>query len=241
MPLAPRQRRSLESAHLARDLAALLGPDAADRRLIRLARLESTLLSVDRADATAGERIVASLTDPDGFSLEAVAEVLDEALARGMTEAAEAAATVIGAKAGGAEPAMPPSVRAAVVRAMDCGDLGVRFAAARTLAVAGPIGPYAGRSRMVETLLDCATSKGVVRAVVAHPDRFERQRLVSSVAALGYTPTDAVRGRDAVVAARESCDTRLPRGERHAFERPLRGIPERDEFGLRIRVDVAAR
>lgn len=62
---------------------------------------------------------------------------------------------------------------------------------------------------MLETVLDCATSRGAVRAVVAHPDRFERQRLASSVAALGYTPTEAVRGRDAAVAVRESCDTRL--------------------------------
>jgi hypothetical protein len=207
--LTPRQRKSLEAAHLARDRAALGELDAASERLVLLARLEATLLVVDRADASAGERIVAAVSSAEGPSATTIASVLDEAMQRGMAEAAEAAATVIAEIAGSPPRPMEPAVRRSLVRALSAPDLAVRFAAARAVAIAGPRGLYAGQSRVVETLLDCATSTGVVRAVVVHPIAGPRQELAAAVAALGYAPTTVVRGRDAVVETRDSCDVRL--------------------------------
>jgi len=207
--LTPRQRRSLEAVHLARDLSALGRLDAASERMVLLSRLESTLLVVDRADASAGEKIVAALSSAEGPSANSIASVLDEAIGRGMAEAAEAAATVIAETVGSPPRPMEPAVRRSLVRALSAADLAVRFAAARALAIAIPRGLYAGQSKVVETLLDCATSTGGVRAVVASPNASVRQELAAAVATLGYAPTTVVRGRDAVVRTRDSCDVRL--------------------------------
>ncbi len=249
--LTPRQRRSLEAAHLARDRAALGRLDPASERMVLLARLESTLLVVDRADASAGEKIVAALSSAEGPSATTIASVLDEAMVRGMTEAAEAAATVI-AETAGSRP-MEPTVRRSLVRALSAADLAVRFAAARALAIVAPRGLYAGQSKVVETLLDCATSTGIVRAVVASPNAIVRQELATAVATLGYAPTTVVRGRDAVVQTRDSCDVRLvvigadlgtPRPHETAeflamipTDGPLRVVIARDEADLD---DIAA-
>lgn len=246
--LTPRQRRSLEAAHLARDLAALGRLDPAAERLVLLARLESTLLVVDRADASAGQKIIAALSSAEGPSATTIASVLDEAIGRGMAEAAEAAATVIAETVGSPPRPMEPTVRRSLVRALSAADLGVRFAAARALAIAAPRGLYAGQSKVVEALLDCATSTGIVRAVVASPNATVRQELAAAVATLGYAPTTVVRGRDAVVQTRDSCDVRLvvigdtlgPPGARETAEflariptdGPLRVVVVHDESDL---------
>lgn len=251
--LTPRQRRSLEAAHLARDRAALGPLDPASERLVLLSRLESTLLVVDRADASAGQKIVAAVSSADGPSATTIAAVLDEAIGRGMAEAAEAAATVIAETVGPPPRLMEPAVRRPLVRALSAPDLAVRFAAARALAIAIPRGLYAGQSKVVETLLDCATSTGIVRAVVASPNATVRQELAAAVATRGYAPTTVVRGRDAVVQTRDSCDVRLvvigdtlgPPGARETAEflswiptdGPLRVVIAHDEADL---ADVAA-
>lgn len=207
--LSPRQQRSLEASHLTRDLAALGGLAGSGERLILLAQLEATLLVVDRADASAGQRILAAVSTGEGPSASTVAAVLDEAIDRGMTEAAEAAATVIAETAASPDNGMEPAVRRSLLRAVSAPDLGVRFAAARALTILGPRNSYAGQSRVLDTLLDAATSTGEVRAVVADPRAARRQELAAAVASLGYAPQTVARGRDAVVAVRDDCDVRL--------------------------------
>lgn len=209
-PLTDRLRRAVEAIHLSRDLEGLGPSDGRTIRLILLARLEMAVLVAEAtADASPQQRFSVALTGPEGLSIPSIAEVLDDAVHRGMSGAAAAAASVIADAPLTAGDAALPSVRRSLVRTLGAPDLGVRFAAARALVLKGPRSLYAGKSHVVETLLACATSTGAIRAVIAHPNRLVGQEIAADVAVLGYTPTVVTRGRDAVVSARANADTRL--------------------------------
>ncbi len=218
--LPPRAARAQEAMHVARDMMALGPPNPAAVRLALLARLEE-LLVLAGDPATAVERIDPAalreaVTGPDGFADTTVAEILDLAIERGMREAAAGAATVLGRQAAagagdtraGDEP-LSPAVRDAVLRAVEVPDDALQFAAARTLALRAGPPAYRGSSRVVEVLLRAATSRGLDRAVVAHPVLAEAQDLAAGVSRFGYEPVIVSSGRDAVLAVRESADVTL--------------------------------
>lgn len=212
--LPPRAARAVEAAHLARDLAALGASEPPHVRLVLLAQLESLLVSAGDP-ATAAERIGVktlreALSPPGGFTAEGAAEILDEAVKRGMWPAAAAVAAAIGPE-DGTEPAapLPVPVRKALVRALAVPDPALQFAAARALALAAGARPWAGSSRMIEVLAHAATAGGDDLAVVAHPDRATAQELAAGVSRYGYRTIDVSTGRDAILAARASADTVL--------------------------------
>lgn len=212
--LPPRAARAVEAAHLARDLAALGAGEPAQVRLVLLAQLESLLVAAGDP-ATAAERIGVrtlrgALSPPGGFAAETAAAILDDAVERGMWEAAEAVAAALGPEAG-KEPdaSLSVAVRKPLVRALAVPDPALQFAAARTLALAAGDPPWAGSSRVVEVLAHAATAGGDDLAVVAHPDRAVAQELAAGVSRFGYRTIDVSTGRDAVLAARANADTVL--------------------------------
>ena len=229
--LSPQAARTQEAVHLARDLAALDATDPDAVRLVLLARLESLLAAagdpLTALDRVPTEQFQAAVMGPDGFDYEAVADVLEIAASRGMFAAAAGAARAIAAAnadavakvtedqatddqaAAKVAAALTPAVRAPLLRALAVPDATLQFEAARTLAQAGGDPPYRGSSRVVEILLQAATSTGEEIAVVAHPDAVVREELATNLSRFGYRIEKVASGRDAILAARASVDTVL--------------------------------
>ena len=208
--MSPRAARARDAMHLARDLMALDARDPATVNLVLLARMESLLVTSGDASSLAPKELQAVLAGPDGFSPETAADVLDTAIAHGMGEAAAGVAAALAPPRGGrATQPLSPAVRKALVRALALPDAGLQFAAARTLALAAGEPPYPGSSRVVEILAHAATSTGVDRVVVAHPDTEVVDALATGVSRFGYEPVRVSTGREAIFAARERADTVL--------------------------------
>jgi len=217
--VSPRTARSREASHLARDLVALGSRDPAVKRLVLLARLEDLLVSAAAADSLTPEALRQPLTGPDGFDPETAAALLDDAIVRGMCEAATATARAIMPPAGSGGPAadpatvagtdVAPAVRDALLRAVAVPDAALQHAAAATLARAGGPPPYRGSSRVVAVLGHAATATGTDRAVVAHPDPVVAEHLAAGLARFDYRVETVRTGREAIFAARESADTTL--------------------------------
>jgi hypothetical protein len=215
----PQVARAREAMHFARYLQALDVRDEATVDLVLLANLEAALATggdpitvLDRVPATAIREVLAG---PDGFSVATAGRVYEQAVERGMWLAARAVATglvtddkTVTAKAG-EKGTLPPAVRDVLVRSLDVPDAALQFAAARALVLTAGEPPYRGSSRVVEVLLHAATSTGIDRVVIAHPDAEVAHLLASGISRFGYEPVRVSTGREAVFAARSSADTVL--------------------------------
>jgi hypothetical protein len=215
----PRVARAREAAHLARDLQALSPTDEAAIDLVLLAQLE-TLLVTGGDPLTVLERVPAAkvretLTGPEGFSAAVAGRVFEQAIERGMWQAAAAATIPLLPEGAAVTPptgtvgTLPPAVRDALVKALGVPDATLQFAAARALALAAGEPPYRGSSRVLETLMFAATATGRDRVVVAHPDLAVAHELAAGVSRHGYEPVVVRSGRQAILAARGSADTVL--------------------------------
>jgi hypothetical protein len=217
--VSPRMARAREAMHLARDLQALDVDREAVIDLVLLAQVETLLVTGgDPATVLARlepEQVRKALTGPEGFDAERAGRVFEQAVERGMWQAAAAVAQGLVpdqgsvAKAAGQPGTLSPTVRNALVRALAVPDTAVQFDAARTLALVAGQPPYRGSSRVLETLLYAATSTGRDRAVVAHPDLEAAQQLATGLSRFGYDPVRVATGRQAIFAARGSADTVL--------------------------------
>jgi hypothetical protein len=228
--LPPQAARAQEAIHLARDLAALNATEPDAVRLVLLARLEALLATagdpITAIDRVPIEQLQAAVTGPDGFDYEAAADVLEMAASRGMFPAAAGAARTIAAASAAAAAkttgdtaeeqaaadeaaSLTPAVRTSLLRALAVPDATLQFEAARTLALAGGDPPYRGSSRVVEILLQAATSTGEEIAIVAHIDAVVREELATGLSRFGYRVEKVASGRDAIFAARANIDTVL--------------------------------
>jgi hypothetical protein len=185
-------------------LAAVTGPEgfdyeaAADVLEIAASRgMFAAAAGAARAIAAANAAAVAKVTDAPATDDEAAGDT-----ATGKRTAEEQAAAAEAA-------ALTPAVRAPLLRALAVPDATLQFEAARTLALAGGDPPYRGSSRVVEILLQAATSTGEEIAVVAHPDAVVREELATNLSRFGYRIEKVASGRDAILAARASVDTVL--------------------------------
>lgn len=210
--------RVREALHLARDLMALGATEPDAVRLVLLSRLEALRGPTPGPVPPEFEpgQLAAVLTGPDGLDIEAVADVLELAVSRGLFAAAAAAArgleeAVLPVEKPLDAPAapLPPAVRGALVRALAIPDAELQFAAARTLALAAGPPPWPGSSRVVAVLAHAATAAGSDRVVVAHHDADIAHELAVGISRFGYRPAVVSTGRAAVIAAREHADTVL--------------------------------
>jgi CheY-like chemotaxis protein len=223
--LPPRAARAQEAMHLARDLIALDVRDPAAVRLVLLAQLEGLLATTTdpAADPTTlpPAQLRAAASGPDGFDIDTAADLLEEAIDRGLWETAAAVATALEPPAVTTSddrspvlppmrPAvLPPRVRDTLVRALAVPDAAIQFAAARTLARGAGDPPWPGSSRVVAVLDHAATATGVDLAVVVHPDPEVARSLARGLERFGYRTVTARTGREGVFAARASADTTL--------------------------------
>lgn len=210
--------RVREALHLARDLMALGATEPDAVRLVLLTRLEAMRGPAPGPVPPEFEpgQLAAVLTGPDGLDIEAIADVLDLAAARGLFAAAAAAARGIEEAVLPPErpldapiAPLPPAVRQALVRALAVPDAELQFTAARTLALTAGPPPWPGSSRVVAALAYAATATGSDRVVVAHHDADIAHELAAGVSRFGYRPAIVSTGRAAVLAARDHADTVL--------------------------------
>jgi CheY-like chemotaxis protein len=160
-------------------------------------------IAADHADVVAkAAAAVAKVTDAPATDDQATGDEAAGDTATGKRTAEERAAAAEAA-------ALTPAVRASLLRALVVPDATLQFEAARTLALAGGNPPYRGSSRVVEILLQAATSTGEEIAVVAHPDAVVREELATNLSRFGYRIEKVASGRDAILAARASVDTVL--------------------------------
>lgn len=216
--MSPREARSAEAAHVARDLIALGVRDPHAIRLVLLAQLESLLVEAGRDAATADTIPPASLrqplTPPDGFDPDTAVAVVELAITHGLFEAAAAACrSIVPPDAVDAAAArrglLSPTARKTLVTALAVPDAGLQSAAATALATAAGDPPYPGSSRVVDVLRHAATATGRDVAIVVHPEETIRYELAADISRFGYEAVPVATGREAVVAARESADTTL--------------------------------
>ncbi len=208
--LPPLVVRSLRAGHLSRDLSALGCDGPAAVRLVLLAQADSSLVFADdpatALTAIPAQELTDMLTGPAGYDPVLTAEVLDEAVGRGMPRAAAVAVRSLREQASGVplELIRPPLVRATAMAS----DL-VQDEAARTLAETAGTSPFPGSSRMLDRLIYAASATGVDRAVVAHPSQRVAQLLATGLSRFGYDVATATSGRDCLLAARQSPDVRF--------------------------------
>lgn len=243
--LSRRFIRGLRAAHLSRDLMALATDDPLAVRLAALAQLEMISLSLGLEHPQASAAIQESLAGPDGFDAQLVAEVLDEAAERGMHNAAATAIRGVTdhfAASAGSDAELPKPLREALLRLLDAPDLELRFHSANAL-VDLTRAPFAGSSRVVETLTFCADSSGADRVVIAHPQHAVAVHLESYLAQYGFRAELAARGVDVVPAAAH-CDTQLVLlsarlGDPEALEvaQLIRKLPADEPIAVLIAID----
>lgn len=215
--MSPREARSAEAAHVARDLIALGVRDPQAIRLVLLAQLESLLVAAARDGARADTIPPASLrqplTPPDGFDPDTAVAVAEIAITHGLFEAAAAACRSVvpprADEAGAPRGLLAPEARKALVQALAVPDAGLQFSAATALATAGGVPRYPGSSRVVDVLRHTATASGRDVAIVVHPEDAIRHELAADIGRFGYEAVPVATGREAVVAARATADTTL--------------------------------
>jgi hypothetical protein len=245
--LSRRFLRGLQAAHLSRDLMALATDDPLAVRLAIVAQLEMISLSVGLEHPQASAAILESLQGPNGIEPQLLADVIDEAAERGMHNAAAIAIRGVvdhfgPSVSGGDDAGLPSSIREALLRLLATPDLELRFQAASTL-VDLTREPFAGSSRVVETLAFCADSAGADRAVIAHPQQAVAVHLESYLAQYGFRSELAGRGVDVVPKATH-CDTQLVLlsarlGDPEALEvaQLIRKLPADEPIAVLIAID----
>ena len=208
--LPPTAARGLRAGHLARDLSGLGCTDEAAVRLVLLAQAETLILFADEpASAVAAvprEVLAETLSGPSGYDSRVAAEVLDEAVTREMPPAAAVVARTLREHAGTAPLTL---IRPALVRATSMASDLVQFEATRTLASVMATESFPGSSQLLDRLAYFASSTGVDRAVIAHPNRNVAQTLATGLSRFGYDAALVSSGRDCLQAVRESPDTTL--------------------------------
>ena len=90
--------------------------------------------------------------------------------------------------------------------AVESSDASVRFAAVEAIMQINPTTPYAGSSRVADTLLHLATGRGSRRVVVASPQHLRAGDLAGLVIQAGYEASALIRGFDTLEQASRNAD-----------------------------------
>jgi HEAT repeat protein len=195
----------VEAAQLAVDLYDLRPESVEYRRLYLLAILESAKLvnGLDRSLPT-GKGSARELAGRTG--VEAVEDLLVEAIRQNRIAAAIGAVEVLGdigneqvllSQGGDVRP---------LVEALSHTDRRLRFAAAEAIIKIDPHHDYAGASLLPETLGYLASTAGVRRVLIGHPQSATAQSLVGMLAEMGFEADTATTGRQFFFKATESPD-----------------------------------
>ncbi|MEO2001714.1 MAG: response regulator [Pirellulales bacterium] len=210
--LPPVACRSLRAGHIARDLSGLGCVHPRTVRLVLLAQSEALLVfqsdHFSALNSLSSKALTETLSGPDGFSTELVAQVLDDALDRSMQLAAAVSARAI-REVPTNKPATISTIRPPLVRALSAPSALVQFEASQTLATVSPHLPFTGSSRLFDRLLYFASSSGTDQVIITHPNHDIVELLRSSISQFGFEASIASSGRSCIQWIHQSPDVQL--------------------------------
>lgn len=196
------------AARLARH-AHRIAPGDDELRLLHLAtglELASYAAGLDKPLTIAGHPAVATVAD---FGVPVVEQLLEFGLAQDHAPVAAAAARILGLIAESNDALYRGATPAPLVQAAEHPDPRVRLAAVEAIMQLQPTAPYAGSSRVLDSLAFFITGSGRRMAVVGAPSNQATQHLIGFLSALGYEVEPASVGVDTVRSAIASPDVEL--------------------------------
>lgn len=191
-------------------------------RVIRMERLGRILYSIDPQDPesttlfltaqltalkTVGTQSVSEAIQASSLSAietKKWMEVLEFCLKNKLMEGAAGAAEVIGAV--GDASLLTASGFSPLVKAMEMGDRNLRYSCTQAIIGIDPKKSFPGASRFIDSVAFFAATKGMPRAIVAHPKYSEGQNLVGTLAQRGFDATAVTTGRDLFRVASNDSD-----------------------------------
>ncbi|HYW80238.1 MAG TPA: hypothetical protein VE890_11705 [Thermoguttaceae bacterium] len=195
------------AARLARD-AYLLGPeDAKVRQLYLASMLEAAAYERGLDEPPAEDN--ATDTEAMRAGIGPIENAMQYAIANDHPVAAAEAARILGKNGKADELLYRGAEVAPLVRAVEHPDRRVRLAAARAIVALKPTEPFAGSSRVPQTLAFFAATGGTRRALIGGPNRQRARELVGLLAARGFEVDTAVSGREVLRMATMSPDYEL--------------------------------
>ncbi len=185
------------AARLAGDLYAIAPSNIDHRRLYLTALLESSKRAGGLAQPLATGDGTAHATAA-ALGVDAIADVLEYALAHDKTAAATGAIEVL-RDIGDSQLLRSSSGRpSALALCLKHPDRRVQFAAVETIMKLDPVEPFAGASYLTEALGYFASTVGSRRVLVAHPRTDLAQTLVGMLQDIGFEADTAQTGRQAL-------------------------------------------
>ncbi|HEX4143501.1 MAG TPA: hypothetical protein VHY91_08115 [Pirellulales bacterium] len=181
--------------------------DAADERLALLARLTAAKYAAPDHPLPAGPGTLRTQAGELGAGV--VEGVLIDAMARGQTWAAAAAAEILGDV--GTQELLDTSSAALspLAQAVRSGDRRLRFAAVDAILRLHPTRSFAGAGSIVDALTFFAATSGNRRALIGHPRLARSQELASLLSTLGYQGDGATNSRQFMELASRCPDYEL--------------------------------
>jgi hypothetical protein len=138
-----------------------------------------------------------------------IEQILLDALKSGQFAAATACCEIL------ASVKQPDLVRgsgaksSSLVQALDCPDQRTQLAAVRAILNCANEQPYAGSSRVVETMEYLLSGVGHRKVLIAHPRELEATRIAALYSSLGFHVQSAVHGSDLLRLAQQSADVEM--------------------------------
>ena len=184
-----------------------IADELADQKLCLLAQLTAAKYAAPDQPLPSGPGALRAKAAEKG--VEVVEGVLIDAMARGETWAAAAAAEILGDV--GTEALLDTASRtlSPLAQAVRSNDRRMRFAAVDAILRIHPTQSFAGAGSIVDALALFAGTSGHRRALIGHPRLARSQQLASLLAALGYEADVATNSRQFMELASRSPDYEL--------------------------------
>jgi hypothetical protein len=187
------------AARLAQQHAKLLAED-------ERARLRAMLLTLEAGALVDNDDQAPQLTQEPTY---AIGAALAEALDAGLDRAAVAACELLGERRDASALYSTEGRLSPLVAGLEAASADVRWAALSAILAIAPEAPFAGSSRVADTLAFFATSRGDRVAVVAMPSLERSATVAGYLAAAGYAAVPVTRGDATVIEAAASPDVQL--------------------------------
>jgi hypothetical protein len=204
--LAPADLAVETAARYARALQKIASDDS-DERLALLARLTEAKYAAPDHPLTVGPGTLRAEAGQLGAGV--VEGVLIDAMARGQTWAAAAAAEVLGDVGTQDRLATSSAALSPLAQAVRSGDRRLRFAAVDAILRLHPTRSFPGAGSIVDALSFFAATSGHRRALIGHPRLARSQELASLLDALGYQADGATNSRQFMELASRCPDYEL--------------------------------
>jgi hypothetical protein len=142
------------------------------------------------------------------FTVGIIETILSESLQQGQYGAAVACCELLGARAETIT-LQRGVTETPLIQALACPDQRTQFAAVQAILSCANESPYAGSSRVQETICFLLSGVGRRKVLIGHPRAAEATRIAALYSSLGFEVESATRGSDLCRLAQQSADVEL--------------------------------